>query len=264
MYLINVISLLKKMKKYNIILEVEEIYSDVKNDLNKRKKELKYLQLADKYIFITEMLNKEVNKKDKPYIICHGTYNYEKKLDRIVFNDNKIHCVYAGTFDFLKGGVLASIDSAQYLSNNYCIHILGFGSEEQIDNVKEIIDKVNNKKGARVIYEGLKTGEDYIRFIQSCDIGLSTQNPDAAFNATSFPSKILSYMSNGLRVVSIRIPAIETSDIGKYMYYYDKQTPKDIANAIMNVNLKDDYDSRKIVKDLDKKFKKDLKELLDE
>ena len=248
----------------NYILEVEEVYSDVINNKLKKSKEIKYIQLADKYIFPTELLNKEINKKNKPYVLIHGTYNNERKLEKLKLDKNMIHCVYAGTFDPRKGGVFAAIDSARFLSKDYCIHILGFGSEEQINRTKERISEINNKKGAKVIYEGLKTGEDYIRFIQSCDIGLSTQNPDAAFNATSFPSKILSYMSNGLRVVSIRIPAIETSDIGKYMYYYDKQTPKDIANAIMSVDLKDNYDSRKIIKELDKKFQKDLKELLDE
>ena len=105
--------------------------------------------------------------------------------------------------------------------------------------------------------------EDYIRFIQSCDIGLSTQNPKAAFNSTSFPSKILSYMANGLRVVSIRIPAIETSAVGKYMYYYEEQQPKEIAKAIMSVNMNDDYNGRKIISNLDTEFYKNIAKLLE-
>ena len=100
-------------------------------------------------------------------------------------------------------------------------------------------------------YDGLLSGEDYIRFIQSCDIGLSTQNPDAAFNATSFPSKILSYMANGLRVVSIRIPAIEQSAVGDMLIYYDKQTPQEIARAIRAVQMDALYHSRVRIQALD-------------
>ena len=50
-----------------------------------------------------------------------------------------------------------------------------------------------------------------LKFIQKCQIGLCTQNIDAAFNTTSFPSKILSYMSNGLEVVGVNIAAIKNS-----------------------------------------------------
>ena len=129
--------------------------------------------------------------------------------------------------------------------------------------MQDTINTIAEKSKAKVTYDGLLTGEDYIRFIQGCDIGLSTQNPDAAFNATSFPSKILSYMANGLRVVSVRIPAIEQSEVGKMLYYYDKQTPEEIAQAIVSVNMKDKYNSRKTIQNLDEKFKVDLRELLE-
>ena len=141
---------------------------------------------------------------------------------------------------------------------------MGFGSEEDKQNLLKTIEDVSKKTECTVTYDGLKSGEEYIRFIQSCDIGLSTQNPDAAFNATSFPSKILSYMANGLRVVSIRIPAIESSAIGDYMYYYDRQTPEAIAKAIMQVDLNDGYNGREIISKLDKKFTKEIAELINE
>ena len=112
-------------------------------------------------------------------------------------------------------------------------------------------------------YDGLKSGEDYIRFLQSCDIGLSTQNPDAAFNATSFPSKVLSYLSNGLHVVSIRIPAIVTSAVGDLLSYYDEQTPEKIAAAIRSIRLSDPYDSRQRIRQLDIDFQNKLSVLLD-
>ena len=107
---------------------------------------------------------------------------------------------------------------------------------------------------AKITYEGLIAGVEYIKFIQKCQIGLSTQNPEGNFNNTSFPSKILSYMANGLRVVSIKIPVIERAKIGKYIYYYEKQDPINIANAIKGITLDDKYDGRKIVGKLDLDF----------
>ena len=134
------------------------------------------------------------------------------------------------------------------------MHILGFGSDDEIKMMKDKIEEVNAKSEATVTYDGLLSGAEYTKFLQSCDIGLSTQNPDAAFNATSFPSKILSYMANGLRVVTIRIPAISDSGVGSSVYYYDTQTPQNIAEAIKSINLNDDYNGREIIVELDKQF----------
>lgn len=262
----SIIKYLKKHKK-SFTLEVEEIYSDVmaKKKKQNREKEDFMFSAASSYIFSTELLNREINSGNKPYVVCNGTYNTTQKLvEEKIFDDkDKNHCVYAGTFDPRKGGVTAAISAAEFLSENYHMHILGFGNEEETKSMKDLISEVSKKSVATVTYDGLLSSEEYIRFIQSCDIGLSTQNPDAAFNATSFPSKILSYMSNGLRVVSIRIPAIEGSAIGKYMYYYDKQTPEEIAKAIMTVNLNDDYNGRQVISKLDAEFSYDIAKLME-
>ena len=112
---------------------------------------------------------------------------------------------------------------------------------------------------AVVSYDGVLKGSAYIDFLQTCQIGLSTQNPDAAFNNTSFPSKILSYMSNGLQVVSADIEAVRRAyGISGYIYYYQKQEPSDIANAILNVDLDNPFDTRAVVQSLDNRFVEQL------
>lgn len=267
---------LKKIKKFHLILEMEELYGDVNNCENEKCLELKLAGIADEFIFPTTLLGKTVNTAGKPEIIIHGTYQIEpemaqekagsmleKKMQAVFSDHEEIHCVYAGTFDPRKGGAAAAAAAAAYLPERYHIHILGFGSESEVKRMKGIIDTVSQKSKAKITYDGMLTGEDYIYFIQNCDIGLSTQNPDAAFNATSFPSKILSYMANGLRVVSIRIPAIEQSAVGDMLYYYDNQTPEEIAKTIMSVNIHDGYDGRKRIQELDRKFLVDLRKILE-
>lgn len=251
-------------KKKHFILEMEEIYADVLGQETKKKKELRVAECADGYVFPTRLLDDAVNTKHKPSAIVHGTYHVEPSRDRYVFNDDVknsskiIHCVYAGTLDPRKGGAIAAAAAAEYLPFNYHIHILGFGGEKEIQEMKELVKDVQSRSRATVSYDGLLTGEDYVCFIQSCDIGLSTQDPSAVFNATSFPSKILSYLANGLRVVSIRIPAIETSDISELLYYYDRQTPEEIARAILSVNLDEPYNSRESIMALSRKFNNEL------
>lgn len=251
----------KKVKKFKMILEVEEIYNDVsqKSRLS-RSMEEKFVASANKYIFPTQLLNKRFNKQNKPYVIIHGTYQVEPDKN-LYFNDNKIHIVYAGTLDPRKGGAIATAATTMYLPFNYHVHILGFGDSTEIE---KLILEVNSKSKATVTFDGLLSGSEYIEFLQKCHIGMSTQNPVADFNDTSFPSKILSYMANGLRVVTVNIPAIKESAIGNDVYYYDKQLPEEIAKAIMNINFNDSYDSRSIIKELDIKFTEELKNMLGE
>ena len=113
-------------------------------------------------------------------------------------------------------------------------------------------------------YDGCFSGREYIEFIQHCDIGLCTQDPNAAFNATSFPSKILSYMSNGISVVSAKVPVVVDSPVGDLITYYDVQTPEEIAKAILKVNLeRRGCKERARIKELDKSFQEGVKSMLD-
>lgn len=252
---------LKKLKGFKLIIEAEEIYGDVIGNEKTSQKEYEFFKIADGFIFPTELLSEKVNTEKKPEVIIYGTYHIEKELPKL-FSDGKIHCVYAGTFDPRKGGAIASAESAMFLDENYHVHILGFGNEKEKAEMLNTIDSISKKSKAKITYDGLLSGEEYIKFIQSCDIGLSTQNPNGKYNDTSFPSKILSYMANGLRVVSIRIPAIEKSAVGKFMYYYDEQTPENIAKAIKSIDFSEEYDSRKAIGMLDKDFICDLKKML--
>ena len=70
-------------------------------------------------------------------------------------------------------------------------------------------------------------------------------------------------MANGLRVVSIRIPVVETSAIGEDVFYYEDQNPEKIANTIESIIIDDKYDSRIKIAQLAMKFENDIKELLE-
>lgn len=256
----NIIRFIRNIKKCKLIIEVEELYSDVTNDEGLRKKEIGYLQIADSYLFITELLRNEVNT-EKKYLISHGTYRSVKDYG-FCFDDGKIHVVYAGTFRKAKGGAYTAIAAAEYLDDNYVLEVLGSGSDEEISSVRELIQEVSAKTLCKINYVGFKTGDDFNEYIQACHIGLSTQPADAGFNATSFPSKVLMYMSNGIKVVSVRIPAVETSLIGKYVSYYDIQDAKAVADIIKSVPIEDGCDSRGVLNGLHKDFVSQLNGLL--
>jgi glycosyltransferase involved in cell wall biosynthesis len=254
---------LKKRKNIRLIMDVEEIYGDVSKNKRVTEKERRYLQIADAFIFPTESLNLKVNQRNLPYVISHGTYSTVPNTSSDLFQDGLIHCVYAGTLDSRKGGAETAIRTAECLPEGYHMHILGFGNPAEVEATCALIDTISKKTACKITYDGVFHGADYLRFLQSCHLGLSTQNPYAEFNDTSFPSKILSYMANGLRVVSVRIPVVEQSKISKYVYYYDTPTPEDIAAAICGVNFSEPYDSRSVIRRLDQAFCADMTDMME-
>ncbi|MPM98858.1 hypothetical protein SDC9_146048 [bioreactor metagenome] len=154
---------------------------------------------------------------------------------------------------------MAALESAEFLPENYHVHICGFGNSLKIKNQ---IKTIAERSLATLTFEGELKGEDYKNFIQKCHIGLSTQNPSAAFNDTSFPSKILVYLANGLKVVSIRISVVEKSALSDLVFFYDTQTPNDLAKAIISANQGGQVDGISILKELDKNFELNLCNIL--
>ncbi len=256
----NILIIARKIKKINLIYEVEELYTDVfKNNIfNSSRMEHRMVSNADGYIFPTELLNTKINKYNKPYVIIYGSYA-TNIFNTAKFDDYKIHVIYAGTFDVRKGGVAAAA-AAAYLPSNYHLHICGFGNDKDTKKIIDTIECVSAHSKASISFDGLKRGEEYVDFIRHCDIGLSTQDPSAKFNNTSFPSKILSYMSNGLSVVSIDIPAIRESQIGNYISFYQEQDAKSIAKAIMDTDVNNN--NIEVVSNLANQFKEDLQYLI--
>lgn len=251
---------LQKVKKLRIVGEIEEIYQDVAEQPHRhRRNEFRFIELCAKYIFPTQFLDKNINVYDKPSVVVHGIYSRANITEK-KFSDGKVHVVYGGTLDPNKGGAYAAVEAATHLSGNYHIHICGFGDSVAIQT---LIKDSQSEAKATITFEGELIGDAYIHFIQKCHIGLSTQNPNAKFNDTSFPSKVLVYLSNGLKVVSARIPVVVNSALVDDIFFYDEQISEKIAEAIILATESPDI-KRDVLADLDERFMKELEILLDD
>lgn len=250
---------LKKMLNIHIIGEIEEIYQDVSKQKDRQQiNEYKFVDACDSFLLPTNILDKKINTKHKPSVVIHGVYSISQKLTE-KFNDGKIHVVYGGTLDPNKGGAISAAKSAEFLPSNYHVHICGFGDPKEVNDVISVVSQ-NSK--ANITFEGELKGNEYNKFIQHCHIGLSTQNPSGAFNDTSFPSKILVYLSNGLKVVTIRIPVVERSRVNDVLFYYEHQDPKEIAEAILKASFVNSDSDTEYLKKLDAEFHVKLSDII--
>lgn len=252
------------IKQVNIVLELEEIYSNV-DRMNWFQKYLEsvLINISHSYILSTPTLKKSLNPSKKS-IVIYGAYQVEnkivKKADKFSSYDGRIHLVYAGTMDFNKGGAINSVHLAKKLNTDYVIHLLGFGKEKDIQNIKLEIEKLNVSN--RVVYEGLKSGEEYKMFLQKCDIGLNLQNQNQKYSETSFPSKILIYLANGLPVVATPLSVFQDESLNKGIFPIDLEIESnDITKFFEEINNLD-TNTMEIVKKLHKDIQKEFQTFL--
>jgi len=247
----------KKIKGFDLILEVEEIYSDV-TSLHPYfdKLEQKIFKAADSFLFSTDLLPDKINT-NKNFTVIYGNYQTFETLES-PFIDGKIHLLYAGIIDSHKAGAFNAIESALYLNGNYVMHIIGFG---EVELLKSRIEEINKTSKCKVIFDGAKYGNEFIKYCQQCHIGLSTQKMDGAYLDTSFPSKILSYLGMGLRVVSCYVSCVAKSEIGDQVSYYKEDTPHAIAQSILNIDMSLVNNSKLKIQLLDEKFVSNLKKI---
>ena len=255
---------LKKKKKIKLVLELEEIYSKIAASKSKNeKKEQKLINLSDSYIFSTNSLNVIFNKNNRPYVVINGVY---ARSNFVIANKNSsenIRIVYAGSFEKQKG-VDRVIGLAEFLPENYEIHIIGFGNSGDIDRVKRLIDSSNQRNKCNVSYDGKKTGIEYTSFLRTCQIGICLQDSDDNFNNFEFPSKIFSYLSHGLYVVCTKLEEISCSDVFPYILSVDAFDLSKTANEIMNIDFNNIKESGEVLEELNKKTIEKIKEMMEE
>lgn len=255
---------LKKFKNIRIIGDIEEIYQDVsKQKLSQESNEYRFIDICDKYMFPNTILNERLNKTGKPYLVCHGIYKV-KEFKSVSYNDRKIHILYAGTYDPNKGGALASVKAAEFLDDRYHLHVTGFGGKELEEQLIAEIDRVQHLTKCQITFHGYLNDANFLDLMHYCSIGLCTQDPTSLLNLTSFPSKILNYMANGLLVLSGRNRVIEESAVGDILYYYDEQKSEIMADAIKAINNQDGSMCRERLIYLDRHFQKSLSLMIEQ
>ena len=252
---------LAKLLHLRIVGEIEEIYQDVHPQTKAvSKREYDFIKGCIAYIFPNTVLNERLNPTNKPYLVIHGIYqladNEKKKIG------DKIDILYSGTFDPVKGGANSAIDMATYLSDSYRLHITGFGTAEELAAVSEKVVLAKQTSKAEILFHGFLDNEAYKDLLRRCVIGLCSQDPRTPLNLTSFPSKILQYMANGVIVVSGKNKAIEDSRVSSCLYLYEEHTPQKIAECVMSISEFDTSKQDDLLKSLDEELPNELQILL--
>ena len=258
-FYLNLIRIAKSIGKFKLVLEVEEIYSKVWATSRKsHSQEISFFKTADSFITVSNILADVLGNKTQA--VVYGSYNIfnKPKVQNLALN-NLTNIVYAGSIDSTKGGALNAILTAEYLPDNYIVHILGTGTSDQILQIKSEIQRINKEKEKEVcVYHGLKTGIELNDFMNQCQIALNPQHT-GEYMDTAFPSKIVFYLSHHLTVVSTKIKSIENSPFATLIEFSHDSRPESVANAIINARRIDPSLISNLFRKLDDEFVGKLK-----
>lgn len=253
----------KWLRKFQLILEVEEIYTYAFNrNIKGLKKELDFINSADKYILVNDLISDALNLKKKEKIICYGPYRVEADVEPKIFDDNKTHIVYAGSFSKIKGGSFNAVEAAKYLPENYVMHILGFGDNKTEQELKQRIQEINLTSSCKVIFEGEKHGNEYYSFMRGCHLGLNPQKW-GDYMLYAYPSKVLVYLGLALNVVTSPLKTLLSSTINDYLNYTEDESSQALAQAIINAHIYTGNELKNVGIKLHSDFIKDLKNLIE-
>lgn len=257
------IRIVKLFKKINLYYEVEEIFHAAwKKSPRSIKNEISFLKGANGYIVVNDLM-KDKLFTNKPIVVCYGSYK-STYIEKDIANSECIQIVYAGSIEGVQSDVFLAINIISYLPNNYCLNILGYGTQEHISKMEEEIVTKNNSLGRTAIrYYGCMSGLEYYSFLAKSNIGLCTRLLENIYSDYTFPSKILVYLGNNLIPVCTPISSLMKSSINNYLVFSDDNNPESLAKAILSIDSTIKVDFGKVINMLDNNFCLELATLLE-
>jgi O-antigen/teichoic acid export membrane protein len=259
MVLLRYVRWLVRLKKVNLILEVEEVYGDVKPLKNKEKKrELSFIAKANGFIFCSDFLRERFDPTNRMSAMIYGNYSFHGSLEP---NTNKI--VYAGSLDEPKGGARLALEASRFLDCNYSISFLLFGTQNEIDSFAKRMAEIQAVTLCKLDYSSKPLlDSSFTAYLNSFHVGMAAQTQDNVVNSSSFPSKILAYLACNLNVVTTPIQSVLKSPIASYVFVSESSDPEAIAQTIKTACVTPRQDFSHLFAALNQTFEEAIRSLL--
>lgn len=251
--------------RFRWICEVEELYSRLTTGTPSIKRvrfEQKSIQGAEGYILANDYLAEDISG-NTPRTVVYGNYTvFLDEKDRPHFDKSQVVLVYAGGIR-KEGDLFVLLDAMEYLPKKYNLMILGTGAKKDMALMNEKIKYFNTQNAeCRIRYCGVLHGKEYTDFLAKCDIGCSLMEEEQGFS-TAFPSKILTYLGHGLKVVSTDVASIRNSQLADLIFFC-RRNGESVAQAIQSVEFTNISGCSDRLRMLESRFKCELQKMLDD
>ena len=252
----------QKIKRFPLLLEIEEQYSMVwkLSRYNQFKENLLLRYGKDRSLVVSELLAEKLGVMHP--IVSYGNYNAFKGIIPEKGKNNTVQLIYTGSVDKVKNSAYLAMEVMPLLPEHYELKISGPIAKGEDDLFIQTLDAINRKCGRKACeYLGVLGEEDYSDLLLHADIALNLQQ-EGEFGQFLFPSKILTYLSYNLAVVTTRGDSIVKSSVADIVYFSDDYSLEKIAERIVSIDLHDSIDRRKRLNEMSERFLKELETVL--
>jgi glycosyltransferase involved in cell wall biosynthesis len=148
----------------------------------------------------------------------------------VAYNHSNVRFLYSGTLDRARGVDLL-MEALEYLPDGgWHLDICGRGPLEE-----EVTRRIEDERLAgKVRFHQALDPDDYRRLLRSCHVGLNCQRAGDPISSVTFPSKVFTYLSAGLVVLSSRASSVEEV-CGDACVYYGTETAEALAVELRRV-----------------------------
>lgn len=181
-------------------------------------------RLFDGYIFVSEPLQKYVNRKNKPCTVIEGfADNACFEIFPKVYKEERFTIMYAGSIGSAYN-IETLLDGFHTLSGDYQLWIYGSGTNEEY--VKKLA-----QEDKRIIYHGRVPHEEVLYAEKRAHVLLHTKTDADEYSRFAFSSKIIEYMSSGTPVLTTIVGGIP-KEYYRYTYVISNATAEGIATSL--------------------------------
>lgn len=163
-----------------------------------------YLESFSSYIFLTDAMNRDINKKHRPYIIMEGLVDADavSEINRKgTKKSSPRSLMYAGGL-FERYGIRVLIEAFLRLDDkNLTLDLYGHGP------MTELINEYHRRDN-RVRFHGVVSNETIIDKELSASLLINPRPTSEEFTKYSFPSKNMEYMVSGTPVLTTKLPGM--------------------------------------------------------
>ena len=186
-----------------------------------------YLGSFEKYVFITEQMNKDINKKKRPYIIMEGLVDSTMaSMENTIENKNfPREILYAGGI-YERFGMRTLLEAVKSLGvKNIKLVVYGDGP---------MANAIKKESNEMIEYRGVASNAEVVKAETKATLLVNPRPTHESFTHYSFPSKNMEYMISGTPVLTTRLPGMPT-EYHSYVYIFDEESISGYANKIAEV-----------------------------
>lgn len=199
-----------------------------------------YLARFTHYVFLTEQMNRVVNKYRRPYIVMEGLAD-ARMASRTVSVENgnaRKVLMYAGGLHERYG--LKMLVEAFARLNDPDWSLVIYGSGPFVDELTYYTRKYEN-----IVYKGVVPNEEVVEAEVRANLLVNPRPTFEEFSKYSFPSKNIEYMVSGTPLLTTRLPGMPIEYLD-YVYLFAEETVAGFQNTLRTVlHLSDEELSEK-------------------